>query len=169
MNNNHDFFSKLTIESKITEHIKSKIHSANESDWVDHLEQSILPLKLEDLEGDLKIAQLVKDIGDQKRLGVYRLPPNICYGWHIDSKRCASINMLIDGYDSMCVFGTQQPFKKFTDLTVIHHDQNSYYLMNVKKFHTVYNFNNQRYVLSLGIAEKTFSEVQEYLRENGLL
>jgi hypothetical protein len=41
--------------------------------------------------------------------------------------------------------------------------------MNVKKFHTVYNFDNQRYILSLGIPDKSFTEVKEYLKENNML
>jgi hypothetical protein len=169
MNNNHDFFCKLNISSGAINQIKNKIQHAKESDWIDCLELSIFLLELSDLIADIKIVELIKNIGDTKRIGVYRSIPNSCYGWHTDSIRQASINMLIDGFDSMCIFGNIQPHKKFTELSVIKHEPATYYLMNVKKFHTVYNFNNQRYILSLGIPDMSFAEVKEYLKENNML
>jgi hypothetical protein len=169
MTNDHDFFCKLNINSRAIDQIKNKIQNAKESDWMNYLEQSILLLELNDLIADTKIVKLIKDIGDTNRIGVYRSTPNSCYSWHVDSARLASINMLIDGFDSMCIFGNLNPGKKYTELSVIKHEPATYYLMNVKKFHTVYNFNNQRYILSLGIADKSFAEVKEYLKENNML
>jgi hypothetical protein len=168
MNNNHDFFCKLNITSGAIDQIRNKIQNAKESNWMDYLEQSILLLELNDLIADTKIVKLIKDIGDSNRIGVYRSIPNSCYSWHMDSGRQSSINMLIDGFDSMCIFGNIQPHKKFTELSVIKHEPATYYLMNVKKFHTVYNFDNQRYILSLGIPNKSFAEVKEYLKENNM-
>jgi hypothetical protein len=169
MIDNHDFFRKLNITSGAIDQIRNKIQNAKESNWIDYLEQSILLLKLDDLIADTKIVKLIKDIGDSNRIGVYRSIPNSCYGWHMDSGRQSSINMLIDGFDSMCIFGNLNPGKKYTELSVIKHEPATYYLMNVKKFHTVYNFNNQRYILSLGIPDKSFAEVKEYLKENNML
>ena len=169
MNNENNFFCKLNVKSDVVNVIKNKIHSTSEADWIYYLEQSIFLLKLKDLESDTKITKLINDIGDKNRIGVYRSSPNTCYGWHFDSGRMSSINMLIDGFDSMCIFGNLNPGKKYTELSVIKHEPATYYLMNVKKFHTVYNFDNQRYILSLGIPDKSFTEVKEYLKENNML
>jgi hypothetical protein len=169
MNLEHDFFCKLNINSCISDHIRNKIHGADSSSWNDFLEQSILLLKLADIEADPKISQLVTEIGDVNRIAVYRTKPNTCYGWHIDSIRLSSINMLIDGFDSMCVFGDMQPQSQYGNLSVIKHEPNTYYLLNVKKYHTVYNFDNQRYILSLGIPNKSFNDVKLYLKENNML
>lgn len=167
--NNLDHFLKLNIQSASIDRIKNRIHNAVESDWIIHLEQNILLLDIEDLETDTKIVQLIKDIGSSKRIGVYRMSPNTCYGWHADSQRMSSINMLIEGFESMCVFGEPAPQRQFRNLTKLQHEPKTYYLMNVKKYHTVYNFNSQRYVLSLGIPDKSFSEVKEYLKENNMI
>lgn len=169
MNIEHDFFCRLNVNSNSSNHIKNKIHTADSSGWADFLEQSILTLKLEDLKDDPKIVQLIKDIGDVNRIAVYRNKPNTCYGWHFDAIRLSAINMLIEGFDSMCVFGNQQPQRQYTDVSIIKHQPNTYYLLNVKKHHTVYNFNNQRYILSLGIPKKSFAEVKEYLKEHNML
>lgn len=167
--NDHDYFIKLNISSTSVDRIKNRIYNAEESDWIIHLEQNILLLNIEDLLTDTKIVQLINDIGSLKRIGVYRMSPNTCYGWHADAQRMSSINMLIEGFDSMCIFGGIAPQRQYINLKKLQHELGAYYLMNVKKYHTVYNFNNQRYVLSLGIPDKSFSEVKEYLKENNML
>ena len=169
MTDHLDFFCKLNITSGAIDQIKNKIKNAKESDWIYYLEQDIFLLDVNDLVTDVKITKLINDIGDSKRIGIYRLNPNTCYSWHFDSGRMSSINMLIEGFDSMCIFGNLNPGRKYTDLSVIKHEHATYYLMNVRKFHTVYNFNNQRYILSLGIPDKSFAEVKEYLKENNML
>jgi hypothetical protein len=168
--NNLDHFLKLNIQSTSIDRIKNRIYSADESNWIIHLEQNILLLDIEDIEADTKIVQLIKDIGSLKRIGVYRMLPNSCYGWHADAQRTSSINMLIEGFDSMCIFGELAPARQYINLSKLQHQPNTYYLMNVKKFHTVYNFGNQsRYILSLGIPDKSFNEVSEYLKENDMI
>ena len=167
--NDLDYFLKLNIRSSSIDRIKNKIYNAAESDWIIHSELNILLLDIEDLEADTKIVQLIKDIGSHKRIGVYRTLPNTCYGWHIDPERMSSINMLIDGFDSMCVFGKTAPLRQFSNLSKLQHEPEAYYLMNIKKSHTVYNFDNQRYILSLGIPDKSFAEVKEYLKEKNML
>lgn len=170
-----EYFLKLNLKSSSTDRIKKKIHNAKESDWSIHHELELLLLDIEDLKEDIKITQLIKDIGH--RIVVYRSPPNYCYSWHIDAKRMSSINMLIEGFDSMCVFGDQELITikntvqaKYTDISKLQHEPDTYYLMNVKKHHTVYNFGNQhRYILSLGIPDKSFGEVREYLKRNDML
>jgi len=165
-----DHFLKLNISSTSVDSIKNKIRNADESEWITYLEQNILLLNIEDIKTDIKIVQLIKDIGTSKRIGVYRTAPHSCYGWHFDSGRLSSINMLIEGFDSMCVFGEPAPSKQYINLSRLQHEPNTYYLMNVKKYHTVYNFSNQRrYILSLGIPDKSFNEVSAYLKENNML
>lgn len=166
---NLEYFCELNITSNIVSHIKNKIQTSSQSDWYDFLDQSILNLELSDFNDDPQIIKIINDIGDANRLSVFRNEPNTCYSWHRDSIRNSAINILIDGFDSMCVFGELAPNKKFTNTMKLSHLPATYYLMNVKKFHTVYNFNNQRYILSLGIPDKSFTDVKEYLKENNML
>lgn len=169
MNLEHDFFCKLNINSNATAHIKYQIDNADESNWKNFLELSMLLLEPKDLQEDPKILQLVKDIGDVNRIAVYRNKPNTCYSWHVDSIRQGAINMLIEGFDSMCLFGDQAPGRQYINLERLQHESNCYYLMNIKKYHSVYNFNNQRYILSLGIPDKSYDEVKDYLKVNNML
>jgi hypothetical protein len=172
-----DHFLKLNIASTSTDRIKNRIYSAKESDWSIYHELELLLLDIDDLATDTKIIQLINDIGISKRIGVYRTAPNTCFSWHFDRGRTSSINMLIEGFDSMCVFGDQELSTiknivqaKYIDISKLQHEPDSYYLMNVTKYHTVYNFGNQyRYMLSLGIPDKSFREVREYLKRNDML
>jgi hypothetical protein len=157
------YFTELNIESKISQNILDKIDHINESEWIQYLEQSIYLLKITDFEPDPDIVDLINKFGSEKKLSLFRLPPKICYSWHRDAKRQASINMLIKGFNSICVFGTEAPEKKFINLDKIEHKKNRYYLMNVKESHTVFNFDQERYVVSISIPDTPYEIVRDYL------
>jgi hypothetical protein len=166
---NLEYFCKLNITSNIVLHIKNKIQNSAQTDWHFFLDQSILQLELSDFNNDPQIIDIINNIGDANRLSVFRNEPNTCYSWHQDTIRNSAINILIDGFDSMCIFGEIAPNKKFTNTLRLCHQPNTYYLMNVKKFHTVYNFNNNRYIISLGLPEKRYKDAIEYLKKENLL
>lgn len=163
-----DFFTKLNIDSKVTEHILNKIKNANDSEWTDLLDQSIHSLTVEDFALDDKIYQLIFDFGCQDRLSVFRFNPDVCFQWHIDKIRYSAINMLLEGFDSFCAFGTPQPGNKFDKVYKLAHEPKTYYLMNVKKFHTVFNFNEMRYIISIGFPDTKYSDVLSYLKDKNL-
>lgn len=56
---------------------------------------------------DEKINSLIKHfkIEEARKISIFRYMPNTSYYWHTDGIRCAAINMLISGYDSMTLFG----------------------------------------------------------------
>jgi len=162
------YFTKLNIESKISEMILNKIEHIKESEWIQHLEQSIYLLNIRDFESDPDIVEIIDKFGSEKKICLFRLPPKICYSWHKDAKRQASINMLIKGFNSLCVFGTESIERKFINLDKIEHKKDTYYLMNVKESHTVFNFDQERYVVSISIPDTPYIEVQDYLIEKQL-
>jgi hypothetical protein len=163
-----NYFTKLNIESKISQRILDKLDHIKESEWIQHLEQSIYLLNIRDFEADPVIIDLINRFGSEKKLCLFRLPPKICYSWHRDAKRQASINMLIKGFDSICAFGTESLEKKFINLDKIEHERDTYYLMNVKESHTVFNFDQERYVVSISIPDTPYAEVRDYLLEKQL-
>lgn len=165
----NDYFSKLNIDSLAVAAIKQRIDKAEESNWENFLELNMLRLNYDVISHDTKIVNLLKDIGDINRVSIFKTNNNTCYSWHVDSLRSSSINMLIDGFDSMCVFGTQEQHKQYSNLVKLQYEPNRYYLLNVKKHHTVYNFNNQRYVLSLGIPKMSYEDVKQYLVEKDMI
>lgn len=162
------YFTELNIESNISQRILDKLDHIKESEWIQYLEQSIYLLKMEDFEADPDIIDLINRFGSEKKLCLFRLPPKICYSWHRDAKRQASINMLIKGFNSICIFGTEAPEKKFVDLDKIEHKRNTYYLMNVKESHTVFNFDQERYVVSISIPDTPYNIVRDYIIEKQL-
>lgn len=162
------YFTELNIKSKISQGILDKLDDIKESEWIQYLEQSIYLLNIKDFEEDPNILDLINKFGSEKKLCLFRLPPKICYSWHTDAKRQASVNMLIKGFDSICAFGTESLEKKFIDLDKIEHKKDTYYLMNVKEPHTVFNFDQERYVVSISIPDTPYNEVRDYLIEKQL-
>jgi hypothetical protein len=160
-----NYFTELNIQSKISKKILDKIDHIDESEWIHHLEQTIYLLKIEDFKDDPDIIDLINRFGSEKKLCLFKLPPKICYSWHRDAKRQASINMLIKGFDSICIFGTESLEKKFVNLDKIEHKKDTYYLMNVKESHTVFNFDQDRYVISISIPDTPYHVVKDYLIE----
>jgi hypothetical protein len=166
---NTRYFTKLNIESKISQGILDKIDRIKESEWIQYLEQNIYLLNMKDFEADPDIIDLINMFSSEKKLCLFRLPPKICYGWHKDANRQSSINMLIKGFDSICVFGTESLERKFVDLDKIEHKKDTYYLMNVKESHTVFNFDQERYVVSISIPDTPYTVIQDYLIEKQLV
>jgi len=165
-----NYYRQLNINSNISTHLKNKIAETPENYWTTTLEQNLIRLTVEDFELNPKIVQLISDIGDVTRLAIYRFFGKECYNWHTDSIRLISINMLISGFDSMCIFGIPTVNRRFTKVSRLQHEPDQYYLMNVKQMHTVYNFGLEtRYVLSLGLPNINYQAACDYLQKNDLL
>jgi hypothetical protein len=164
-----DYFVKLNIKSNISNSIIEKIKNSKPEQWSTTLDQDILTLTLEDFKDDPEIYQTIIDLNGQDRLSVFRFHPNVCYQWHTDMIREGSINMLLTGFDSFCAFGTLSTGRRFVNLDRLVHEPNTYYLLNVKKFHTVFNFSELRHIVSLSVPFKTHAETCAYLKEKNLL
>jgi hypothetical protein len=89
--------------------------------------------------------------------GVLKMQPHTCYDWHTDTRRGVGINQLLTPeVRSMCVFGPrhrlpqQQPTFEFQELV---YQPRRYYVFNTQVLHTVYNFDQPRYLLSIEFAK----------------
>lgn len=166
----NDYFRPLNITSALTDKLLAKINSTPEQAWGTSLEQNLIKLKLDDLVEDKEIVQVINDIGNTDRLAIYRFFGEECYGWHIDAIRFSSINMLISGFDSMCIFGSMAPARRFVNIKRLMHEPKTYYVMDVKKMHTVFNFGKEiRYILSLGFPDIKYHDACSYLERNNML
>lgn len=163
-----DFFLKLNINSTVGQAILLKAKAADDSKWTTVLDQNLFELGIEDFKNDSAIYKLIESLGCYNRLSVLRFSPNVCFQWHKDRSRGSAINMLLEGFDSFCAFGVPSKGNKVSDLTRLYHEPNTYYLMDVKKFHTVFNFSAERYIISIGI-EQSYDEVISYLNDNQML
>lgn len=165
----HKYFAELNLPSTITNSVLEKAKAAPDSQWYDVLDQSLFQLSYDDFEPDSGICKVINDLKSHDRLAIYRFPTNVCFQWHIDRARQSAINMLLTGFDSFCAFGIPVKGNRFANIEKLEHEPNTYYLMNVKQFHCVYNFSEPRYVLSIGIGDIPYTEVLEYLKTNNLI
>jgi hypothetical protein len=163
--NSSEFFVELNIDSTITESIMNKINDSTPDQWITILDQNLFKLSIDDFASDPKMCKVIKDLGAQERLSVLQFNPNVCFQWHKDKVRTGAINMLLRGFDSFCAFGTIGKGNLFTEVQKLEHKPNKYYLMDVKKYHCVFNFSEPRYIISIGL-ETTYDETFKYLTEN---
>lgn len=164
------YYKQLNINSNITDNLKRKIENSTEDQWITSYEQNLILLNIDDFAPDPSISQLITDIGDVSRLAIYRFFGKECYNWHTDAIRDSSINMLITGFDSMCVFGNPVKYRRFNQLERLQHSHAQYYIMNVKKIHAVFNFGNEtRHVLSIGLPGINYEVACKYLQDHNLL
>lgn len=164
------YYKQLNISSNITNNLKKKIEITPENQWKTTIDQNLILLSIDDFLPDPAIRQLIADIGDVSRLAIYRFFGRECYNWHIDAIRESSINMLITGFDSMCIFGNPTKNRKFDNISRLQHEPAQYYIMDVKKMHTVYNFGNEtRHVLSIGLPGIKYEDACKYLQNHNLL
>jgi hypothetical protein len=84
--------------------------------------------------------------------GIVKLDPNVCYDWHVDTRRGVGVNMLLN-YEgvSHCLFakgeGVQFGFEELC------YAPNRYFLFNTQTSHTVINFGEPRYLFTIEFLE----------------
>jgi len=168
MIDDQEYFYKLNVVSNISQTIMQKVHASKESDWKQIIEMNLLQLSIEDFNDDPSIIEIINKFGCADRISVFKSMPNTCYGWHRDGIRNVSMNMLLEGRDSQCVFGDIKAVRDVKNIKMLTYEPNRYFLMDVSKFHTVFNFNNTRYMLSIGFPKPTtFSEARQFMLDNG--
>jgi len=80
--------------------------------------------------------------------GIVKLDPNVCYEWHVDTRRGVGVNMLLN-YEgvSHCLFTHDEGVQlRFDEL---HYAPNKYFLFNTQVRHTVINFGEPRYLFTI--------------------
>ena len=95
--------------------------------------------------------------------GVLKLDPYVCYDWHVDTSRGVCVNMLLNDVESKCLFSIEQGeiTRTFKELK---YKPETYYLFNNQVEHTVINFTQSRYLMSV-----EFEEGKDVLTFNNLL
>lgn len=91
-----------------------------------------------------------------------KMNPMTWYDWHVDETRQCTINMLLEGTDSMCFFGDRQS-RDIVNLTELPYEIGSAYLLNTQVKHAVLNMSNYRYLLSIGFDKPyTYDSILNY-------
>ena len=80
---------------------------------------------------------------------ILKLDPYVCYDWHKDTRRGVGINMILTPHArSYCVFTDNKEGVVFKTEELVY-KPGTYYLFNTQQYHTVYNFETARYMLSI--------------------
>jgi hypothetical protein len=164
----HNFFydTYIDVADDFIEQVKNFIDKKSIEDWKHILNMKLLPVPLSMLEKEDKLLKIVKKYKAEVRLAIYDTEPNTAFHWHTDKSRYASLNILIDGWDSKCLFSQNEYRGMRSNLVELHYEKNRVYLLDVTKEHCVLNFNNPRYMFSIGIpVPATFDEVKEFIQQ----
>ena len=106
----------------------------------------------------------------QFQTGILRSDPYTCYDWHVDTLRKVGINLLINtDVRSACLFSRNKQQIVF-DIEELKYQPNTYYLFNTQILHSVYNFENTRYLLSVEFIKDStnlsFNQLMEDIDKN---
>lgn len=115
--------------------------------WLKYYNFDIRPIPQEILNKDPFFQWLSKNY--KYFAAILKLDPYVCYDWHKDTKRGVSINMLLTPEArSICMFTDSKEGVVFKTEELIYKPE-TYYIFNTQVFHTVFNFETERYLLSV--------------------
>lgn len=165
VNTMHNFFHNLdyTVSSSLVDNLIEFINNAPPHDWKILYEFQRLTVPESILTVDPVMYNLVQHFGSLNRIGIFRYSPNYAFKWHTDPSRDASINLLLTGYDSLCLFGDGLSNGGIENVTKLSYKKCAPAILNTSKYHTIINFSEKRYLLSIGIPKpSTFEDVVSY-------
>jgi hypothetical protein len=164
----HDFFcdTNIKLSDEFISKIKNYIQLAKDDDWKSVIEMNLLQVPKEFFETEPVLMKIIKEFKAETRLSVYKTSANTSYFWHRDKIRAACLNVLLEGYDSMCLFAKAPDAGMMQDLTKLPYEPGKVFLLNVSHLHTVLNFSQDRYLLSIGIPRPaSFKDVSDYINK----
>lgn len=163
------FDTDITVSDSFIDSVKKFVAESSEDDWKNHLQMTLLTLPLELFKDEPELLEIIDRFGAQNRLAVYKTTANSSYHWHKDATRHACLNVLLDGYDSLCLFSQAPVNGMMYELEKLDYVENKVFLLDVSKLHTVINFNNERHLLSIGIPRPTtYGVVKAFVEEKFL-
>lgn len=165
--NNYFLDTGITVTDNFLIKIKKLIDESKPEDWIIILQMTLLPVPESFFDTEPALKKIIDKFDSSKRLAIYKTSANTVYHWHRDSIRNASLNILIDGYDSMCMFANAPVNGMMSDLKILNYVPGHVHLLNVSQLHTVINFNSERYLLSIGVPfPATFEDVKQFIENN---
>ena len=162
--NEYFFDTGVSVSTDFIDSIKEYIAQSKESDWKIVLQMTLLLLPVELFKTSPELMKIITKFGAENRLAVYKTAPNTSYHWHKDISRFTCLNVLLDGYDSLCLFAQPPDQGMMYDMQKLDYQPNRVYLLNVTQLHSVINFSTERHLLSIGVPPPTrFDDVQSFI------
>ena len=164
--NDYFFNTRIKVSEEFILNVRNFVRNSQEADWKNVLQMTLLLLPKTLFESEPLLMKIINHFGTEKRLAVYKTSANTSYHWHRDASRFSCLNILLDGYDSLCMFANDPVDGMMHNLVKVNYEPNNVHLLNVTKLHTVMNFDNDRYLLSIGIPPpSTFEQVRNFIQE----
>lgn len=170
---NHNYFFKIEkpVSQEFINSLKELITNSSESQWQKKFDFERLTLSSDIFKNEILIYNLIEKFNCNKRLSIFKWSANSAYDWHTDPMRNASVNLLLEGWNSLCLFGKpnleNSNDQNIKNLKVLNYSDSNFFVLNTTEYHSVINFDNPRYLVSICIPHPyTFEEVIEYLKEN---
>ena len=169
--NKEDFYFEIPFVSQVAKDMYLRAANAPESEWVDYYAFKALEAK-SDWVVDTWWEHLYRL--HPFKAGIIKIDENTYYDWHIDTDRGVGLNMLLNNWDtSHCLFnpkiqrGESVEIDNMTDKYIeLKYKPNTYYLFNTQMAHSVYNFKDTRYLLTIDFFEdRTKLNYQHLLKE----
>ena len=138
-------YYELPVQSIIVPQLLELIQ--NNDKWIEYFSFPAMPISYEILFQDT----FFKRLFERHRFvpGILKMEPFKCYDWHVDANRGVGINQLLTpDTRSFCVFAPQRGKLNFP-IEELRYKPSTYYLFNTQVEHTVYNFDETRYLLSI--------------------
>ena len=141
-----NMYTPIQYKSKIAFKLMDLIDQAKDTDWQKYYNFMALQVPGSILDEDPFLVELANR--RKFHAGILRMDPYSCYNWHVDTDRHVSLNMLVCGTDSKCIFCAGE-YGLVMPITELKYKEFTYYVFNTKIPHTVYNFTEPRYLFSL--------------------
>lgn len=165
----NEYFYQLKKSYNLADHMMNRVAKAKPEDWCIIHEQTLILLNINDYESDPVLTKFITDFECENKLSIIKYEPWFNFNWHLDVARHCCINMVISGYDSILMFGNKNLARHFTNIKTVPYQLNRMFLLNTKKFHSAINFNNIRYLLSIGVPLKyNYEKVLEYVQTTNM-
>lgn len=168
-------FYELQTKSSVSAKILEIAH--NSEPWATHLDFRFKLVPSEIFLEDEFLAWLSR--GYLFRSAVLKLDPYTCYDWHTDANRGVGVNMLLNPHiRSCCLFSPNRGLQTDNcidgdtvfNIEELSYKASTYYLFNTQVQHTIYNFEDTRYLFSLEFSRNknklTFCELLKDVQNN---
>ena len=169
------FFNCQSSFVEVSNGIK-QIYQDTSLPWINRFDITLRPVNKDFFVQFPKVYQIIQDF-KCNTYAIFRFNPHTCYGWHTDNSnddkgRSCSLNMLIEGYGTSHTFVgnkiTGRIGDDFSDVREVTYEPNKFVLLDVNSYHTIFNLEQPRYLLTIGFPPATgkFDEIRKYLIAN---
>ena len=152
------FFYEIPVLSSVANNMYNLASTTPNDQWIDYYAFKAIPVPIK-----YTVDSWWRRLYDLHpfKAGIIKIDENTYYDWHIDTDRGVGLNMLLNNWDtSHCLFnpkiqrGESVEIDNMTDKFIeLKYKPNTYYLFNTQMTHSVYNFKDTRYLLTIDFFE----------------